>query len=134
MILCHILPERKGWVNRITLKGVWALTLYFTHCIPWRRIRTLKMGVLDMTLNWFWCWESSSGDLESTEYSFIAITHRSTLIRSGSTCVWIPSTTSSFLLMICVWWDRVQKTWKLLYKRCKHERTMNAILPFLTIK
>ena len=32
-----------------------------------------------MTLNNIWMWDSSFGDLESTEYLFIAITPRSTL-------------------------------------------------------
>ena len=51
--------------------------------ILYRWVRpTKKMGLLSMTFN-------SSGDLESVEYPFIAITSRFTLTWSGSTC-WDP--------------------------------------------
>ena len=45
-----------------------------------------KNGILRRTLNCIWWWDSISGFLESIEYPLIAITPRSTLTRSSSTC------------------------------------------------
>ena len=45
-----------------------------------------KKGVLDMIPNCTWWWGSNSGNLGNEEYPFIAITLRSTLILTGSTC------------------------------------------------
>ena len=45
-----------------------------------------QKGVLAMTLNCIWWWRSSSGDLGTMEYPFIAITLRSNLTWSGSNC------------------------------------------------
>ena len=45
-----------------------------------------KVNELDITLNFIWWWDSSSGYLRSVEYLFIAITTFSTLSRSISTC------------------------------------------------
>ena len=39
-----------------------------------------------MELNCIWWWDSSSEDLESVEYPFIAITPRSTLTQGSSNC------------------------------------------------
>ena len=45
---------------------------------------SLKRSVPGMTLNCIWWGSSSSEDLERVEYPFIAITPRSTLIRTSS--------------------------------------------------
>ena len=45
-----------------------------------------KRSALSVTLNYIWWWGSSSRDLESTEYLFIAIISRFTLMQSGSIC------------------------------------------------
>ena len=59
---------------------------YF-ECIPCRgETPTQKRGLLVMTLSSSWWRCSSSRDLESVKYPFIAITPRSTLTRGGSTC------------------------------------------------
>ena len=50
---------------------------------------THKRGVLGIALNWIWWQESSSGDLESVENSFIAIISIFTLTWNSSTC-WGP--------------------------------------------
>ena len=51
-----------------------------------KNVRLPKKGVLDMNLILIWWWGSSSGNLESVKYTFIAITPRFTQIRSASTC------------------------------------------------
>ena len=61
--------------------------LEFADCIISKGIRppTLKKRegvVLGMTLNCVWWWGSSSRDLESVEYPFIAITPRSIVTQS----------------------------------------------------
>ena len=43
------------------------------------RIALFRIAVIDMALNYIWWWGLSSGALESVEYTFIAITPRSTL-------------------------------------------------------
>ena len=45
-----------------------------------------KVGILDLILNCIWLLGSSSGDLKSVKYSFIAITPRSTLTKRSSIC------------------------------------------------
>ena len=76
-----------------------------------------------MTLNCIWLWGLSSGYLESVEYLFIATTPRFTLTRS--TCKGVKYI---YLRIIHIWKDRVQKILsKKLRKKCKYERTMNAI-------
>ena len=51
--------------------------------------KTSPTVALDMTLNCIWWWESCPGVLGNVEYSFIAITHRSSLARTGNT-YWSP--------------------------------------------
>ena len=58
--------------------------LEYIDCIPCER--PPARGVLVIIINCIPWWGSSSGDLGSVKYPFIAITLRSTLTRSGSTC------------------------------------------------
>ena len=46
-----------------------------------------KEGVLGITLKSIWWWCSNSGELESMEYLFVDIIHRSTLTGCGRTCI-----------------------------------------------
>ena len=58
----------------------------YTACFSADGLELLTTSVLDMTLNFIWWWSSSSGALGKVEYSFMAITPRSTLNRSGTAC------------------------------------------------
>ena len=58
--------------------------LEYTDCVSAEGVKKERNNIfLDMTVNCIWWWVSSSGALE---FTFIAITPRSTLIWSGSTC------------------------------------------------
>ena len=58
----------------------------YTNSIPYREVILpfLKKSVMGMILNYIWWWDSSSGNLESVEYSFIVINPRFTLTQHGS--------------------------------------------------
>ena len=61
----------------------------YNDCISAEGVRcpSPQMSVLGRVLNYIWWLGSSSGALENMEYSFIAITPRSTLTQSGRTCL-----------------------------------------------
>ena len=55
---------------------------------PLQRGKTLpKKGVLGMSINYTWLWDTNSEALERIEYPFISITPRSTLTQIGSSCL-----------------------------------------------
>ena len=62
-----------------------------------------------MKLNCIWWWGSSSGDFESVEYSFIAITSMSTLNQNGNTCYGPIFKSNRCLKIILIRRDCVQK-------------------------
>ena len=55
----------------------------YDNCIP---TSLLANECPDMTLNCIWWWSHSSEALKIVEYLLIAITPRSTVVWSGSTC------------------------------------------------
>ena len=63
-------------------KARWELHKNATSCFE----QILEVDPLGMILNCIWWWGSNPGVLENMEYLFIAITSRSTLTRSDSTC------------------------------------------------
>ena len=50
---------------------------------PGKRLRLHQRGILGMTLNFIWWWDSWSGDLEREEYPFMATTPQTTMTCSG---------------------------------------------------
>ena len=86
--------EEDKWSNKHAKLNLLAhqQRLDYKNGIPSREIRLSKKkkkkkkDVLGMTLNNIWWWSSSSEHLRSVVYSFIAITPKSTLAQSGSTC------------------------------------------------
>ena len=98
------------------------LRIYWLYPLQ-RRKTPQKRGVLSMTLNCIWWWGSSFEDLERVKYRFIAITPRSTLIYSGSTCLGPIYDSNRFLKIIHIHQDHVQKKRKKekLYKKCENE-------------
>ena len=72
-----LLACSQDWTSNLQMIVSWLYTLQRNRTPP-------KSRVLCMILNYMW--SSSSGVLRSLEYSFIAITPRSTLTRSSSTC------------------------------------------------
>ena len=75
MLIIIIICQIGSWID--TAQSPRAVE--YANCIS-------AMSVLDMTLNGIWWWGSSPEALGNVEYSFIAITPRSTLTLSGSTC------------------------------------------------
>ena len=62
------------------------LSCYITTVSSAELLKPPKRGVLGMTLNCFYVWDSSSGALEIVENFFIAITPRFILSQNESTC------------------------------------------------
>ena len=73
-------------VHKILFTSAWWQDLKYTNCIPWKGVPSTKKGVLGMTLNCIWWWGSSSEDVRKIEYSFAAITSRSTVDLRSCTC------------------------------------------------
>ena len=89
-----------------------------------------------MAINWIWLWNSRSGDLGSMEYSFVTLLPDS-LKTELVVAVRIPSMSQINLFKIIrIRLDRVHK--KILKdqlnKKCKYERTLNAVPKLLGIK
>ena len=62
------------------------LRIFWLYLSRGVRLLLQESYVIGMTLNCIWWWSSSLGDWGSVEYTFIAITSRSTLTHSSSTC------------------------------------------------
>ena len=60
-------------------------TVEYTDCISADGVKHPIKCVLDMTLKWIWWWGIGPGVLGNVEYTFIAITPRSTQLRRNST-------------------------------------------------
>ena len=91
--LCKCLIIVGGWFDLAFYIYIYIYILvcclvFYTGCMFLCSNRTLHLGsrVLGMTLNCIWWRGTSYGTLGNVEYPFIAITPRSTLTRSGSTC------------------------------------------------
>ena len=79
---------QKSWSRYPSFYGLLAvlnIACYSYNCCHYWKCFT-KHGILGMTLNCFWWWESNPGAFRNVMYLFTAITAWSTLSWNSSTC------------------------------------------------